>query len=925
MGLLLAVCVSGVAESAQQIPDAEIIALEQLFKDGFGSNSRSGGASRRAFKNAARTGLAIAEDYPEAPNRFRVLGIVVECQKRMFTISGTDKNREALFKTCEKLVEAPDEYAKERLEADLLLSDRDLSARDATLEERAQALAELLARYEGTAAEARSLLMGALIVQKLESRELEGQILYALDEKFADDHEVIEFRRKFLKFSRLDLVFSGSHKRIDGTQLVFPADTMGHMSLIIFWSKDKHGIDEYLESIKAAITNAAGLIDVFSFNLDELPDGGASVLAGHELDWTVMKLPGGRRSQAYQSYAQGDPVAILVNEYGIAVTRPEIVHGRAASVDGSRISDDRYMAQLQSLFIGDVLVTASSSLSQSTRVPGHPNTHGTAEFDPASNPESRVSDQATQLRALQNCFVAPPFRYRLTREEALSNYKKAVDLCDKLMQASPAPFDMRRVRDSKIIALLGMWNLACEPVHLKAAVREAKLTIEVKLPPEAQVVSRFCLAKEALRAGSEKPELVVSEFLEDCGGDEAPAGALAAASVLAIEAKSREMYDEYRERFLEEHADNPQFYAFTSFLRDRHIQYRILKANHTLRERRARGYIVGHGYPWPTNYLPDMVFKNLDGSKLSMPKDTNGKLTYLMFVEPPAGGGTNDFPFDIDRNNKPTRNDGIRTVMGYANDLTKKHVNGDINFVAAFLTDDAEHVKYLVQTNGWECQAVMVPGGLQNPMIRRLGILSADRFPNVFVLRRDGSIAWHGSGLRYKNEFGYPFAVLLAMKVHVEVCEIETAYTALEKGDYKEAARVFSGPFPEERPQRFAWRSPRYHGQTIAYVGMKEWEAALESIDKAIDAHKLRHFHGYGRRSKHLTDWRKDAALVTMKEPCDTICMLWTEKAAILDKLGRSDEAENLRKLGEKPVQEHYNSVYETFHQKLDDLNLIGK
>lgn len=912
----LGICTA--ALSAPLIPEAKIDALEQQLKQGASADARSSVASRRAFKNAARKGLALVEKYPEAPNRFRVLGVVVQCRKRMLAMAGTDKNRIALFKPCEKLLDAPDKYAEERLEADLLLSDRDLSSRDATLEERAQALAELLDRYSGTRAEARSLLMGALIVQKLDNRALESHILYTLDEKFADDHEVIEFRRKFLKMSRLDLVFSGKYKRIDGAEIVFPADTMGHMGLMIFWSKNKPGIDKYLESTKSAITNAPGRIDVFSFNVDGLPDGGASVLKEHGLDWTVMKLPGGRRSQAYRSYAQGDPLAVLVNEYGIAVTRPEIVHGRSAAVDGARISDNRYMAQLQSMFTGEFLLWARDGLNAKpvggrAGGPALPEADGMVE-----------RPRSTELSQVKECFVPAPFRYRLKREEAFANDGKAAKLCTEIM-GDGEPEDVWRIRDHKIIALLGMWNLGCEPQYLEAAVKEAELTIAVELEPEAQIVSRYCLAKKALRDGSEKPEGIVSGFLHDCGGDSAPAGALAAASLLAIEARSREMHDEYRAKFLEVHSGDRRFYAFTAFLRDRHFQYRVLKANHNLRERRARGYIVGHGYAWPTNYLPDIELKKLDGSTLSMPNDTNGKLTYLLFVEPPAGGGTNNWWLKRDSHGRIRRSSGVHTVMGYANRLTKSYLNGDINFVAAFLTDDADHVKYLVQTNGWECTPVMVPGGPKNPMVRRLGVFSADKFPNVFLLRRDGTITWRGSGLRYKNEFGYPFAVLLAMKVHVEVCEMKYGYKALVRGDFKKAVRIFSGPFPEERPQRYRWRSPRYHAKALAHAGMKDWEGALDAVNKAIDAHKLRHFRGYGRRSKHLSDWRKDAAKVTLKEPCDIICMLWTEKAAILDRLHRENEAVKLRERVDGPTREHYPHIYERFHKKLHNLMITDK
>ena len=52
--------------------------------------------------------------------------------------------------------------------------------------------------------------------------------------------------------------------------------------------------------------------------------------------------------------------------------------------------------------------------------------------------------------------------------------------------------------------------------------------------------------------------------------------------------------------------------------------------------------------------------------------------------------------------------------------------------------------------------------------VRRLGIVSADRVANVFLLRRDGTIAWHTSGLKYKAAFSHVFSVYLAMKVQIE-------------------------------------------------------------------------------------------------------------------------------------------------------------
>ena len=80
----------------------------------------------------------------------------------------------------------------------------------------------------------------------------------------------------------------------------------------------------------------------------------------------------------------------------------------------------------------------------------------------------------------------------------------------------------------------------------------------------------------------------------------------------------------------------------------------------------------------------------------------------------------------------------------------------------------------------------MVPGGLKTPLVRQLGILSADRLANIFLLRRDGSFAWHTTGLKHKASFSHVYSTFLGMTVQIELCDIALAYKALEKGDYKQ-------------------------------------------------------------------------------------------------------------------------------------------
>jgi hypothetical protein len=162
------------------------------------------------------------------------------------------------------------------------------------------------------------------------------------------------------------------------------------------------------------------------------------------------------------------------------------------------------------------------------------------------------------------------------------------------------------------------------------------------------------------------------------------------------------------------------------------------------------------------------------------------------------------------------------------------------------------------------------------------------------------------------------YAIFLAMKVQIETCEVEHACKALEKGDFKEAARVFGGPYLPWAPDQSGWRPPRYHGQALAYIGMQDWKAALESIEMAIDAQKLRYFPGR-RDDGDTVQWREMAATVTIVHPDDILVELWTTKAGILDKLGRKDEAAQMRKLAAEPAKPDAPSIYQSTHERLKD------
>ena len=896
--VLLAFCHQCIAQEpiASSIPENEIASLQGELAEA--SKATSSTRMRRACKNTIRDGEALLKASPAAPNRYSVLEIVFQTQKRLLGLENTEVNREALFETCRKLAQAPDAYAELRLEVDLLLSEKELSLKNADVKERAQVLAELIQRYRDTPGEAKCLMIASKIAPKLEAFDLEKQILSTMVERFSDHYGVIEFSRESLGAGRIEALFRGTFTRKDGTTLSFPVDRMGHLCMMVFWSKKRQGFEEALKQINEHQELFPGRFEFYSFNLDELPDGGEVTLRALKLDWTVMRLPEGRKSQAYRTYGQRDPVAILVNAYGRVLLTPNTNygHGHNASlnphqIDDVRISDERYLAQLQSLFIGDFLVTGSEDPKTSNSVP------------------------AETLHKIQDCFTPGPLRYRLERKAALANYGMAAQLCGQAIKENPKASNLWLVRNRRIIALMGMWNLAAEPKYFEEAVKEARTSLATQLPRGADVVPRFCLAREALRRGDADAKSVLSTLINETGGSEAPGSAFAAAVILALDANSLELHNHYRGILLEKDTGNPMLWPVVTFLRDRFHTLDLLRVKLSRPERRIRArygesiwpraHLINHGLEPMTYRLPESELKTLDGGTLNLPKDAEGKLTLLAFVEPPADPQAR-FPEAIGGAMDEKSGKNRPGVMQWALERADLHIHKEVKVIAAFLSDDADRVKALMKQYEWPCQAAMVPGGLKNPLVSQLGILSADRIPNIFLVRRDGTIAWSNSGFDCKRDFGYPFAILLAMKVHIEVCDTEAAYKALAQGDFQEAARIFSGPFLPEKDERYQWAGPRFHGRALSRMGLKNWDAALADIDTAIEAHQK----GFRHAKLH---------------PCKSMVEMQLTKAIILDKLGRAEEAKAAREYAATPPGEYPETPYELFHARLNELNTIER
>ncbi len=877
--LLAAVCVWAMAVAAQEAPEVRASAQQGTAEPGAAGripaskiaslaaelaqkdDGTSSARRRRAYRNIIREAEGLLEAYPAAPNRYRVLGFVLEGQKRLVRLENSDRNRDALFETCGKLAKAPDAYANVRLEADLLLTEKALTGKNADLKQRAQALAELIKRYRNTPAEAKSLMIASLMATKLEAADLLEDIRRVMSERFAGDLKLIEFQRARLGASILGAPFRGTYMRADGTPLCFPADRMGHTSLLYFWSKDTADLEQRVAAWKALQGEYPGLFKVFSFNLDDLPDAGQKILRTMGVDWTAMRLPGGRRSQTYRTYARRDPVCVHVSPTGYAALLPADMHRTdyPRRVRSYSRKNPRYLSQLQSLFVGEFLVV-----------------HPYEPFDAALPPELKMAPPGDspkgagaglsrtvasvpekELRAIQACFVAPPLRYRLSRDEAWANYEKAEALCRVAIGRYPEAPDLWIVRNRRIIALLGMWNLASEPKYLERAVREAQATLAMDLPPGVQVVSQFCLAKQALRRDDADSESVLHAFIKAAGGDTAPGSALAAAAILSLDACAPDLHASYRRTLLAKHTEDPMTWTVRCFLLDRLHRYNLFGAPyHRGIMGKRRSYEISTDRPGHTGHVVKAELKALDGGTLSIPRDTAGKWTIIVFASAwDEGAGRLHEGF-------------LREASRIADSRASK----DINVIAAFLGDDTKRVSALMKENPWGAQTVLVPGGVRNPLAHRLGLLSADLRPNIVLLRPDGAVGAVLSGLVVLRGTGG------ALDRVIERHDEQVVEKALGSGGIQEAKRLAFAVAPPDRGRNGI--SPAHlRIRAKVYVALRDWEAALADIEAAIGV--LR---------------RRDAGL-DIRSPEAAKAMLL--KAAILDGLGQPAQASEARQTAE--------------------------
>jgi len=827
----------GVAAGAQAIPATEIKALQAQLAEA--KEASSSARKKLGVRRVIRAGEAVLADNATAPNRFEVLGVLYHSQQEQIRLDDSAANRQAFIETCRALQQAPDEYAALRLDADLLLSQAELARRGADQDARAEALKPLVQRYIGTEVETKVVRIALTMALEMGDASLIAYLRDVIAQEFPGDLEMISFQRDKLAGQVFGAPFVGAFKRSDGKFARFPMDAMGKTTALHFWSKDNGGI----EQIKALAEGFGqlepsydrhGRYQFISFNLDDLPDAGERLLREAGVDWPAMHLPGGRDNPIFKTYVRHDPKLLTMTPTGYTAmvmsgatrTRPRrpwqrIFHSALAR-SWSRAD---YSYYIQAMLSGDFLVLDP-----------------TGPFDPADPPELKAvmtsegrgpgtlarpanAVPAQTLRAIQASFIKPPMRYEASNSDVIAAYAKAEQLCRQAIADHPAAADLWIVRNRLIVALMGRWKAQGKREHFDAALEQARAAIHAGYPEGTDVIARFCLARESLRSPDADLHAVIHDFVNGADDTADTAFAPALGSLLALEVGDRKLHEHYRRQSLDRFAQHPALWNMTAFLLDRSHRYWLYHPPFTAGWTwgRRQGHFMSVGDPQDAQRAIDFELKTLDGQTIRFPEHTGGKHAII------------EFRTDA---NKPPH------LQRYGT-FAESRPFDDVALYVAYLDTDTERVQESFKARQEEQKrrrrgpdpylTTAVPGGLDNPIVQQLGIVSHGGRPNMLLIKPDGSIITFLSGLAMSAQRGN------VLQNVIQAQDERAVDQALARGDLEEAKRLAFAhaplpqpPDPEAKRQKAPEIStPHRRARAKVYRAMGDLESALQDAQAA--------------------------------------------------------------------------------------------
>ncbi|MCH7226280.1 hypothetical protein [Haloferula sp. A504] len=863
--------------AASEPPDAGLEEFEEalLSSEDAGSVARQRLAVRRVIRDAEKR---LEEGKSEA-TRWSTLEFLFRARQRLVALDDDNQYREDLIETCRELVKAPDEFAELRLEADLLLSQVEQAKRSDGTGDRSAALRRFIDRYVGTPAGPKALRTTMVMALEIGDTRLVNDLRQIIAENYSADLEMITFLRDHLGGQVFGVPFVGHFQRSDGKTACFPMDGLGHSSMVIFWSKEDPRALQYIADLAAAQKvdheRIDGRLELISMNLDDLPDAGESIIRRLGAGWPCLHFPGGRENPMYRAYARVDPlnmrvaptgqVAMMMRESSPKPTplTPEELEETLGSIKPSEDlkpqtesfrrtlirswSRDDYAQHLSALMTGDFLIFDPEGALDPTRPPELKAAAMGGKVTPLERGAGSVPEET--LVAIQDCLIAPPQRYHSSVAEIRAGYRKMHDLCRKALKDYPDAPDLWIVRNRLMIALLGLWKTDFDPAFFEAAVAEAQLAMAAGYPEGTDVIPRFCLTRQALRNPDADPGKVIDAFVAGQGGASAPGPVLAVAALLSLDVADEARYERFRSVILAGHTEYPSMWLFSSFLLSRYHDYWMFHVPFTagwsfgrrLKNEMTKGSIE------EARRMLKLELATSDGKTFRIPEDLEADYTAILLAQPGTWRGN-----DREDTRPPSPSRILRNFPGYA--LQRPDV--DLRVAMLGKADEQavlEDIKVRNSETQWDHPILEIPGGMNNPLVHRLGMLDDEAC--AVLVDKQGRILTN-----LTSEVGNVSSVFPDT---IHLLDEQFVMEALKRGDIEAAEQRIMSLAPPYDPEAVdekgrklpepKYSLPHLRARARVYMALQEWEKALADAEVVFQA-ELGKAGGMSLRTKELDE-----------------------------------------------------------------------
>jgi hypothetical protein len=219
-----------------------------------------------------------------------------------------------------------------------------------------------------------------------------------------------------------------------------------------------------------------------------------------------------------------------------------------------------------------------------------------------------------------------------------------------------------------------------------------------------------------------------------------------------------------------------------------------------------------------------------EGKPLRIPEDLGSAYTVIQFTQPAPWSKMRDDGLPA----SPER--AIKPVLDFA----ATRPDGDVKVMLATFSGDPAlaQAELLESRSKLDCPVVSVPGGLANPIIHRLGILSEDTQTNSVLLDKHGRVLTAISGLT-SNKDSRTLINVIARQ------DEQAVDVALEKGEIDKAKQFIMALAPPFDPEavdekgRKITKKPDYNlahlrARAQVYIALKDWDKALADAEEVV-------------------------------------------------------------------------------------------